>query len=233
MSNIQNKEDSYISKEKLASRKKRIRAMLKTLSGLYPHTTMALKYSTDWELLVAVILSAQCTDARVNMVTRKLFQKYKTIDDYLNASPSEFEQDIHSTGFFRNKARNILAAARVVRDDFGGSIPATMDEILTIPGVARKTANVVLGIVHKVHEGIAVDTHVRRFAIRFDLSDFVDPVRIEKDLMLITPRDMWPRLTYLFIEYGRNICPARRHDCAAHPLTLIYPPAGNIWPRAK
>jgi len=233
VSNIQNKEDSYISKEKLASRKKRIRAMLKTLSGLYPHTTMALKYSTDWELLVAVILSAQCTDARVNMVTRKLFQKYKTIDDYLNASPSEFEQDIHSTGFFRNKARNILAAARVVRDDFGGSIPATMDEILTIPGVARKTANVVLGIVHKVHEGIAVDTHVRRFAIRFDLSDFVDPVRIEKDLMLITPRDMWPRLTYLFIEYGRNICPARRHDCAAHPLTLIYPPAGNIWPRAK
>ncbi len=194
---------------------------------------MALRYGSDWELLVAVILSAQCTDKKVDEVTAHLFKKYRTLRDYVRADRRAFERDIHSTGFYRNKAKNILAAARMVRDEFGGEVPKTMAEMLLIPGVARKTANVVLGNAYGVVDGIAVDTHVRRFALKFDLSDHRDPVRIERDLMRILPKGDWFRFTYLAIEYGRHICPGRVHDCAEHPLSKIYPPAAKHFPKSR
>jgi len=214
-------------------RKSRLHKCLRALKQLFPQAGMALTYGNDWELLVAVVLSAQSTDVMVNKVTATLFKKYPRLEDYVDADVKQFEQDIRSTGFYRNKAKNVLAAARIIHEKFHGKIPSTMADMLTIPGVARKTANVVLGNAHGVVEGIAVDTHVRRFAIRFDLSDYRDPKRIEQDLMLITPRKDWFMLTCLFIEYGRQICPARKHDCADHPLTKIYPPAGERWPKAK
>ena len=169
----------------------------------------------------------------VNKVTARLFKKYRTLSDYLKANPREFEKDIHQTGFFRNKTKNILAAAKMVKEKFGGKIPKTMEEMLVIPGVARKTANVVLGNAHDVVSGIAVDTHVKRFATRFNLSDYKDPVRIERDLIAILPKSEWFRFTYRLINYGRGICPARRHECRNHPLTKLYPKAADSWPKAR
>jgi endonuclease-3 len=218
---------------KRKTRAERYRKMKKILEELFPKAGMALNYETPFELLVAVALSAQCTDKRVNMVTEELFKKYKTLDDYVSADIREFEQDIRPTGFYRNKAKNILAAANMIKHDYDGVIPNTMEEITKIPSVARKTGNVVLGNLYGVVEGIAVDTHVRRTAIRFNLTDFRDPVRIERDLMEIIPKEDWFRVTYLFIEYGREICPARKHDCTLHPLTKVYPEANDIWPKSK
>lgn len=219
--------------ETVHERRLRLRAMLRELKRLFPTAGMVLKYGNDWELLVAVVLSAQCTDVMVNKVTQTLFKKYRTLDDYVHADPREFGQDIRPTGFYKNKTKNILAAARIVKEQFSGKLPKTMSEMLEIPGVARKTANVVLGNAHGIVEGIAVDTHVRRFVIRFDLSNHRDPKRIEQDLMVLCPKKDWFHLTYLFIEYGRQICPARKHDCDQHPLTKIYPPAAKRWPKAK
>jgi len=207
----------------------RIRALDRTLKHLFPHASMALRYTNNWELLVAVILSAQCTDKKVNEVTETLFTKYPTFDAYVHADPRVFENDIRQTGFFRNKAKNILAAARKVQDEFGGELPRTMAEMLTIPGVARKTANVVLGNAYGVVDGIAVDTHVKRFSIRFDLTDHTDPVKIEQDLMALLPKQDWFGFTYRVIEYGRHIAPARPYDIAADPLIALYPPAGNVF----
>ena len=220
-------------KEVLLERKKRAAKLLKALKRLFPDPKIALTYSNNWELLVAVALSAQCTDKMVNKVTEKLFKKYRTLDAYVEAQPREFEKDIHSTGFYRNKTKNILAAARVVKEKFGGKIPNTMEDILTIPGVARKTGNVVLGNAYGIVEGIAVDTHVKRFAQKFDLTDYVDPVRIEKDLMEIIPKKDWFKSTYLFIEYGRKYCPARVHDCSLHEAGTLYLPAASRWPKAN
>lgn len=214
-------------------RKVRVSKLISELKTLFPNVSIALNYKNNWELLVAVILSAQCTDKRVNIVTKDLFKKYKTLDDYLKVDIKTFEQDIKSTGFYHNKAKNILSAAKVVKEKFGGNIPKTMEEMLTIPGVARKTANVVLGNAHGIVEGLAVDTHVRRFVIRFNLSDYKDPVRIEQDLMKLLPKADWFKSTYLFIEYGRHVCTARKHECKEHPLTKIYPKAAHIWPKAK
>jgi endonuclease-3 len=190
---------------------------------------MALRYSNNWEMLVAVILSAQCTDKKVNEVTEKLFKKYKKLDDYVNANPSIFEQDIRQTGFYKNKAKNILTAAKLLQGEFDGTLPKTMEEMLTIPGVARKTANVVLGNAYGVVEGIAVDTHVKRFSIRYDLTDSKDPVKIEQDLMQILPKKEWFDFTYRVIEYGRNIAPARKYDTSTDPLIQIFPQAGNMF----
>lgn len=201
-------------------------ALDRTLKRLFPDVGMALTYSNHWELLVAVILSAQCTDKKVNEVTARLFKKYRTLDDYCAADPAEFERDIHATGFFRAKTKNVLAAALVVRDQFGGELPRTMAEMLTIPGVARKTANVVLGNAYGIVEGLAVDTHVKRFAIRFDLTDHTDPVKIERDLMALLPKKDWLGFTYRAIEYGRQIAPARKYDTINDPLVKVYPPAG-------
>lgn len=219
--------------KKIEKRRKRILKLLAKLKELFPSVGMALNYSNNFELLTAVILSAQCTDKMVNKVTGKLFKKYKTLDDYVNADVVQFEQDIRSTGFYKNKTKNVLGAAKEVMEKFGGKIPRTMEEILTIPGVARKTANVVLGNAYGIVSGIAVDTHVRRFAIRFDLSDYTDPVRIEQDLMKLLPKEEWFNFTYYMIEYGRQVCVARKHDCNGHPLTKIYPKAARLWPKAK
>lgn len=210
-----------------------MKKILVVLKQLFPTVGMALNYSNNFELLVSVILSAQCTDKRVNEVTKSLFKKYRTLKDYVEADLLEFEKDIKSTGFYRNKAKNILATAKILNDEYGGKLPKTMEEMLELPGVARKTANVVLGNAYGVVVGIAVDTHVRRFVIRFDLSDYKDPIKIERDLMEIVPKKDWFLLTYYLIEYGREVCPARKHDCSNHPLTKIYPTAKDVWPKSK
>ncbi len=206
--------------------------MNRILTRLYPDPHIALTYSNPWELMVAVQLSAQCTDVRVNIVTATLFKKYPTLEHYVHASPQEFEKDIFSCGFYKNKTKNILAAARMLVERFDGAVPDTMDELLVLPGVARKTANVVYATLHGTAEGIAVDTHVRRFAIRFDLSDYRDPIRIERDLMETMPKREWWLFNHRLVHYGRDICPAQRHDCANHPLTKVYKKAQLIWPRA-
>ncbi|MBI2033832.1 MAG: endonuclease III [Candidatus Liptonbacteria bacterium] len=201
--------------------KRRAGVVVRILKKLLPHAKISLKFSNNWELLVAVVLSAQCTDKKVNEVTERLFKKYSSLDDYVHASQKEFEQDIRSTGFYRNKAKNILAAAKLVKEKFGGKIPRTMKEILTIPGVARKTANVVLGNAYGVIEGIAVDTHVRRLAKLMGLTSHTDPEKIEKDLMTILPKKEWFEFTYRMIDYGRKYCPARPHDHKNCPLSKI------------
>lgn len=198
----------------------RVKIIIKELERLFPTAHIALHYSNNWELLVAVQLSAQCTDKRVNMVTSTLFKKYPRLADYCVADPAEFEKDIHSTGFFRNKTKNILAAAKMVQEKFGGELPRTMAEMLTIPGVARKTANVVLGNVYGVVDGIAVDTHVMRLSQKLGLTKHTDPVRIERDLMALIPKKEWFAFTYRLIDYGRVYCIARSHDHAHCPLTI-------------
>ncbi len=204
---------------KIEQRKKHAKKLIRELKKLHPKARMILKYSNNWELLVAVALSAQCTDVMVNRVTEKLFKKYTTLDDYVNAKPIEFQQDIFQTGFYKNKTKNILAAAKMVKNEYGGKIPQTLSEIIKIPGVARKTGNVVLGNAFGVVEGIAVDTHVKRFANTYNLSDETSPVKIEQDLMKIIPKKDWFQFTYLAIDYGRTHCPARKHDHANCPLT--------------
>jgi len=200
--------------------KRRAITINEALKILFPDAKISLIYSNNWELLVAVELSAQCTDKKVNEVTEKLFKKYPTFEDYLTADPKEFEQDIKSTGFYHNKAKNILAAARMVRDMYDGKIPRTMEELLTIPGVARKTANVVLGNAHGIVEGIAVDTHVKRLAKRMGLTRYDDPVKIERDLMMLLPKEEWYNFTYRIIEYGRKYCSAKPHHHENCPLGL-------------
>ncbi|MFA5997092.1 MAG: endonuclease III [Candidatus Paceibacterota bacterium] len=189
--------------------------ILRTLKILYPNPACALHYTKPWELLVAVILSAQCTDKKVNEVTKVLFKKYKTLDDYVAAKPAEFEQDIHATGFYRAKTKNILAAAKVLKYDFGGKIPKTMSEMITIPGVGRKTANVVLGELYGTAEGIAVDTHVIRLSQLFGLTKNTDATKIEQNLMQIVPKKDWVSFSHMLILYGREHCTARcKHtDC--------------------
>lgn len=211
---------------------KRARAINACLKRLFPHAGMSLRYGNNWELLVAVILSAQCTDKKVNEVTEKLFKKYKTLDDYVHADPKGFAKDIHQTGFFNAKTKSVLGAAKKIQNEFGGLVPRTMTEILTIPGVARKTANVVLGNAYGIVEGIAVDTHVKRFAQKFGLTKHTDPKKIEQDLMKLFPKKDWFPITYRLIEYGRQICPARPHDCTQHPVSKLYPDVAERWPRA-
>ncbi|EKD58829.1 MAG: hypothetical protein ACD_56C00042G0003 [uncultured bacterium] len=208
-----------LSEIEIKARQQKARVIFRELKKLFPDAKIALNFSNSWELLVAVILSAQCTDKMVNVVTEKLFKKYKSVDDYANADLVEFEKDIHSTGFYHNKAKNILATARMIKERHDGKIPCTMDELLELPGVARKTANVVLGNACGVVVGIAVDTHVRRLANLLGLSSQYDPVKIEQDLMRIFPATQWNIITYLLIEYGRKYCPAKKHDHDNCPLT--------------
>lgn len=188
---------------------------MRVLEKLYPDPKIALHYKKPWELLVAVVLSAQCTDKKVNEVTEKLFKKYRTLDDYVNAKPSEFEHDIRATGFYHAKTKNILAAAKVLKNNFSGKIPKTIAEITTIPGVGRKTANVVLGELYGASEGIAVDTHVIRLSQLFGLTKNTDATKIEQDLMQIVPKKDWVRFSHMMILYGREYCKARcKHtDC--------------------
>src|SRR5215475_6912933 len=210
------------SKSQPESRKmQRARKTVQALKKLIPEGKTALRFSTPWELLVAVMLSARCTDKKVNEVTEKLFRKYRSLDDYLRANPKEFEQEIKSTGFYKEKARRILDAARVIKTRFGGHVPRTMESMLQIPGVGRKTANVVLGAGYGVVEGIAVDTHVRRLARVLELTDETDPDKIEQDLMKLIPKSEWMEFSYRLIEYGRQYCPARSHDHSNCPLSRI------------
>lgn len=214
--------------EKKKERKALVRKMMSVLRPLFPDARIALEYGGTWELVVATILSAQCTDKKVNEVTRSLFKKYRTLDDYADADTEVFAADIRQTGFYRNKAKNIIAAARMVRDEYAGRVPGTMAELIRLPGVARKTANVVLGNAFGIHEGIAVDTHVMRLAHKFDLSDHTDPVKIERDLMEIVPKEEWFAITYALIEYGRKYSPARKKDCRGEPLEKLCPKKAAI-----
>lgn len=191
------------------------------LKQLFPDAHCALHYNGPWELLVAVMLSAQCTDKKVNEVTAKLFKKYPSFADYLSADPKEFEQDIFSTGFYRAKAKHILATAQRIHTEFHDMVPQSMKELVALPGVARKTANVVLGNAYGVVEGIAVDTHVMRLSAVLGLTKHHDPVKIEQDLMKLLPRSEWLSFTYRLIEYGRTYCSAKKHNHAQCPLSMM------------
>jgi len=203
------------------TKKERVSIIISKLERLFPNARIRLHYSTPWELLVAVILSAQCTDKMVNKVTEGLFKKYTYLEDYLSADIKIFEKDIFKTGFYHMKAKHILESAQIVKKKYNGEVPKNIKEILTLPGVGRKTANVVLGNAYGVVDGIAVDTHVGRLARVLKLSKHTDPEKVEKDLMKIVPRANWLRFTYLLIEYGRAYCSARKHDHTNCPLTNI------------
>ena len=191
----------------------------------YPNAKIVLNYSNNWELLVAVMLSTQCTDKMVNIVTAKLFQKYKKIQDYASADIHELEQDIHSTGFYRNKAKNIQASAKMILEKFNGEVPKTMAELIMLPGVARKTANIVLGNAFGVIEGVAVDTHVSRLSQRLGLTANTNTDKIEQDLMKLFDKKDWFNLTYLLIEHGRAICKAKKPKCDSCFLNKMCPSA--------
>jgi endonuclease III len=197
-----------------AERQARVKKILAVLDRMYPGATCALHHSNAWELLVATILSAQCTDKRVNMVTPGLFRKYPTIQDFAAAKPEELAQDIRSTGFFNNKSKSVVGAARKILSDFGGEIPQDITQLLTVPGAARKTANVVLGTAFGIASGVVVDTHVQRISRRLDLTKQTDPVKIEKDLMKILPKEKWILFAHQIIHHGRALCLARNPRCA-------------------
>jgi endonuclease-3 len=204
-----------------AERHARVSEILRRLDEMYPKATCALIHRTPWELLVATILSAQCTDKRVNEVTPALFKKYPAIEDFAAVRPEVLAQDIRSTGFFNNKAKSIVGAARRIISEFGGKVPRTLEEMLTIPGAARKTANVVLGTAYSIASGIVVDTHVQRISRRLDLTRNTDPVKIERDLMKIIPREKWILFSHQLIHHGRALCIARKPRCAECKLEPI------------
>ena len=201
--------------------KRRGRIIFQKLAKLFPEAHIALHYSNPWELLVAVQLSAQCTDKKVNQVTPALFKKYRTLEAYAKAKPREFEKDIHACGFYRAKTRNILAAAKYIKKYHHGKLPNTMAEMVKVPGVGRKSANVILGNAYGVVEGIAVDTHVMRLSRVLGLSREKTPEKIERDLMEIFPQKDWFKATYLLIDYGRAYCVARPHKHESCPLTKV------------
>lgn len=219
-------------KETFDTKKKRTAHIIQRLKKMYPKAHIALRFKNPWELLVAVILSAQCTDKKVNEVTPALFKKYRTLDDYVRAKPKEFEQMIRPTGFYRAKTKSILTTAKIIQEKYGGKVPRTMQEMLTLRGVARKTANVVLGNAYNVVEGIAVDTHVRRLSQRLGLSASDNPVKIEEDLMRLILKKDWFKSTYLLINHGRTICTAKDPRCDLCPLADICPSAFQ-FPRFK
>jgi endonuclease III len=204
-----------------AERSRRLQKILELLDLMHPDVKVPLYHRNAWELLVATILSAQCTDKRVNEVTPGLFRKYPTMADFANADQAELAQDIRSTGFFNNKAKSLIGAARKILSDFGGEVPRTMKELLAIPGAARKTANVVLGGAFGVMEGIVVDTHVQRISQRLDLARHTQPVKIEQDLMKIIPREKWFEFPLQLIYHGRALCIARKPKCADCKLDHI------------
>jgi endonuclease-3 len=206
-------------------RKTRAPTIIRLLEKEYPQAKIALHYGNPLELLVATILSAQCTDERVNKVTATLFRKCRNAKDYANADLAELEQEIRSTGFFRNKAKNIRATGQMLVDRFDSQVPKTMEEMLQLPGVARKTANIVLQNAYGIVEGIAVDTHVRRVSKRLGLTDSEDQDKIEQDLMRIVPKDKWMRITDLLIFLGRNVCVARKPKCEICALNKVCPSA--------
>jgi endonuclease-3 len=199
--------------------------MIELLTKVHPDAKIALRYTNPLELLVATILSAQCTDGRVNEVTEKLFKKYKTAEDYAKADLEELEQDIRSTGFYRNKTKNIKRCCQILAKKFNSQVPKTMAEMLELPGVARKTASIVLSNAYGVVEGIAADTHVRRVSRRLGLTVNEDPNKIERDLMKVVPKTYWMRITDLLIFHGRRVCKAKHPTCRVCVLNEICPSA--------
>lgn len=204
-----------------AERRARVDQILRGLDQMYPGATCALHHHNPWELLVATILSAQCTDKRVNEVTPGLFAKYPTPADFAAVRPPVLAQDIRSTGFFNNKSKSIVGAAQKILRDFGGKVPQTMDELLTVPGAAHKTANVVLGTAYGIAAGVVVDTHVQRVSRRLDLTKHTQPGKIEQDLMKIIPQDRWILFSHQIIHHGRALCQARKPRCAGCALDPI------------
>ena len=196
------------------NKKEKSQKIISDLNNEYPKVNVTLDFVNPLELLVATILAAQCTDVRVNIVTQDLFKKYKKIEDYANADLSELELDIRSTGFYRNKAKNIKNTCQIILDKFNGVVPKTMEELLTLPGVARKTANIVLSNSYGIIAGIAVDAHTKRLTQRLGLTDQQNPVKIENELMELVPKEHWHKFTYLMVEHGRKVCQAKKplHD---------------------
>ena len=207
----------------------RIQEILKRLDQLYPDVTCALTHKSAWELLVATILSAQSTDVRVNMVTPELFKKYPTVQDFAALQSEQLEPDVRSTGFFRNKAKSVVGAAKKIVHDFGGKVPENMNDLLTLPGVARKTSNVVLGTWFRKAEGVVVDTHVHRISRRLELTENNDPKNIEQDLMRIIPHEKWILFSHQIIWHGRKLCIARKPKCADCPLENLCHAADKTW----
>ena len=216
---------SWVEEEDFTARRKRARTILRRLEKAHPDTRTALNYTTPFELLVATVLSAQSTDKMVNIITEELFKKYRSPEDFLKAKPGELEQDIKASGFFNQKAKSIRGLSQKLIEGFGGQVPDTMEDLLTLPGVARKTANVVLGNAFGKNEGIAVDTHVHRLSWRFGFSDHDDPNKVEQDLMRLFPRAKWFKVSHLLIDHGRNVCFARNPNCAECVVNELCPAA--------
>ncbi|MDO8522504.1 MAG: endonuclease III [bacterium] len=210
-------------------RKARAGKIVAYLKKAYPKPKSELNYKTPFQFVVAVILSAQCTDKSVNRLTERLFKKYKTVDDFAQAMPVTFQEEISSVPFFRNKAKHIISSAKLICKDFGGLVPKNPKDLQTLPGVGYKTAHVVLGELFDIWEGIPTDTHVKRFAHRFDLTPERDLKKISKDLEALIPKKDWKYVNNGLILYGRYVCPGRIHDCASHPLTKIWPKAAARW----
>jgi endonuclease-3 len=213
--------------------KDRIDEIITELKITYPQSQTALHFGTPLQILVATILSAQCTDEQVNKVTPALFRKYKTAEDFAHADPDTLEGEIRSTGFFKNKTKSIISATKKIVDDFGGKVPDRMEDLITLQGVARKTANIVLSSGYKKAEGIAVDTHVKRLSQRLGLSKEKNPDKIEQDLMALVPRKDWIEFNYMFVNHGRNTCQARKPDCPACELHSLCPSTKDFFPDLK
>lgn len=207
----------------------RLKGIYAGLDKMYPSVRCALVHSNAWELLVATILSAQSTDARVNMVTPGLFKKYPTVQAFAALTPEELEPDVKSTGFFRNKSKSVVGAAKKIVQDFGGEVPKNMDELLSLPGVARKTANVVLGSWFGIADGIVVDTHVHRISRRLELTKEDEPKKIEQDLMKVVPRDRWIDFSHQLIHHGRALCIARKPKCADCAIEKLCHAPDKTW----
>jgi endonuclease III len=217
---------------------KRAAKILKYLKKAYPEPKTELKYKTPFQLAVAVMLSAQCTDKLVNKVTERLFKKYKTPKDFAEADPATFTSEISQVSYFTNKAKHIIAAAKIVSatptaGGFGGKLPRTEIDLVKLPGIGYKTAHVIMGELFESWEGIPTDTHVKRFAKKFDLTENNDLKKISKDLERLIPKKDWKYVNNGLVLYGRYICKAHKHDCSDHPLTKLWPQAGDRWPKAK
>lgn len=204
-----------------AEREARVKRILALLDEAYPNVTCALHHTNPWELLAATILSAQCTDVRVNIVTPGLFAKYPTLQDFATVRPEVLAEDIKSIVFFNNKAKSLVGAANLILTEFGGEVPKTIEELVTVPGAARKTANVVLGTVFGIASGVVVDTHVQRLSKRLDLTKNTDPVKIEQDLMKIIPQNKWIQFSHQMIHHGRGPCVARKPKCSECNMTSV------------
>jgi len=219
--------------KKMAERKDRARKIVAFLKKHYPEPKSELTYKTPFQFVVAVMLSAQCTDKVVNRVTDTLFTKYKTPTDFAKADLATLSKEISSVTFFQNKAKAVINAAKKIVEDFDGNVPRNPEDLQKLPGVGYKTAHVIMGELFDEWPGIPTDTHVRRFALRFDLVKSKDLNKISKELEALIPKKDWRYVNNGLVLYGRYICKANKHDCSEHALTAIWPPSRNIWPKAK